>query len=258
MENGINKQLDPALYTLITGASAGLGRAAAVRLSRQQRLILHGRNLERLEETRRMCESPERHIIWVFDLKQVSELAASLAPLLTSEGRGVDAFVHCAGIVTVLPMRSVDHRVARDIMDVNFFSAVEIINLLLKKKINGRHLASILFVSSIWSRFGARAHSAYCASKAALDGLMRALAVELAPAVRVNSILPGAIETSMAARAFDDPAILDKLKRDYPMGLGQPEDIADTIEFILSAKARWLTGQEIVVDGGRTVNMSLK
>jgi NAD(P)-dependent dehydrogenase (short-subunit alcohol dehydrogenase family) len=258
MENETNKRAEPTLYTLITGASAGLGRAIAVRLSQERRLILHGRDPVRLEETRRLCNAADAHVTWVFDLEQVSELAASLGPLLAGSGRAVSAFVHCAGMVTVLPMRSLDYRAAQKIMNVNFLSAVEITNLLLKKKTNGPHLGNILFVSSIWSQFGARAHSAYCASKAALDGLMRALAVELAPAVRVNSILPGAIETSMAARAFDDPVILDRLRQDYPMGLGRPEDIADSIEFILSAKARWLTGQQVVVDGGRTVNMSLK
>jgi NAD(P)-dependent dehydrogenase (short-subunit alcohol dehydrogenase family) len=191
-------------------------------------------------------------------MKNPGELADSLTPLLAASGRSVQAFVHCAGMVTVLPMRSVDYRIAQEIMNVNFFSAAEIVHLLLKKKVNNHRLTNILFISSIWSRYGARAHGAYCASKAALDGLMRALAVELAPAIRVNSILPGAIRTSMAAQGFDDPAILEKLERDYPMGTGLPEDIADAIEFALSGKARWLTGHEFVVDGGRTVNMSLK
>jgi NAD(P)-dependent dehydrogenase (short-subunit alcohol dehydrogenase family) len=250
--------MDPAPHTLVTGASSGLGRSAAVRLSGERNLILHGRDPERLEETRRMCVNPERHTVWSFDLKNPGELAGSLTPLLAESGRAVDGFVHCAGMVTVLPMRSVDYRAAQEIMNVNFFSAAEIVHLLLKKKINNQRLTNILFVSSIWSRFGARGHSAYCASKAALDGLMRALAVELAPAIRVNSILPGAIRTSMAAQGFDDPAIVEKLERDYPMGTGQPEDIADAIEFVLSGKARWLTGQEFVIDGGRTVNMSLK
>jgi NAD(P)-dependent dehydrogenase (short-subunit alcohol dehydrogenase family) len=250
--------MDPALYTLVTGASSGLGRCAAVRLSGEHNLILHGRSPDRLAETLAMCHHPERHIVWPFDLKSPGELAASLAGLLAGSGRAVEAFVHCAGMVTVLPMRSVDYRTAQEIMNVNFFSAAEIVHLLLKKKVNNQRLTNILFISSIWSRFGARGHSAYCASKAALDGLMRALAVELAPAVRVNSILPGAIRTSMAAEGFDDPSIVETLQRDYPMGTGLPEDIADAIECVLSGKARWLTGQEIVVDGGRTVNMSLK
>lgn len=250
--------MNPALYTLITGASSGLGRAAALRLSSQRNLILHGRDRARLDDTRQACKEPERHVVWPFDLKNVGELASSLSPLLAESGRAVEGFVHCAGMVTVLPMRSVDHRVAQEIMNVNFFSAVEIIHLLLKKKVNSQQLANIVFISSIWSRFGARGHAAYCASKAALDGLMRALAVELAPAVRVNSILPGAIQTNMAAEGFSDPEIAARLERDYPMGVGRAGDIAGTIEFLLSADARWLTGQEIVMDGGRTVNMSLK
>jgi NAD(P)-dependent dehydrogenase (short-subunit alcohol dehydrogenase family) len=250
--------MDAALYTLVTGASSGLGRSSAVRLSRERNLILHGRSPQRLEETLGMCHHPERHIVWPFDLKNPGELADSLTPLLAGSGRSVEAFVHCAGMVTVLPMRSVDYLAAQEIMNVNFFSAAEIVRLLLRKKVNNQRLTNILFISSIWSRFGARGHSAYCASKAALDGLMRALAVELAPAIRVNSILPGAIQTPMAAGGFADPSIVEKLEQDYPMGIGRPDDIADAIEFVLSGKARWLTGQEIVIDGGRTVNMSLK
>lgn len=250
--------MDPVSATLITGTSSGLGRASALRLSRERTLILHGRNLDRLEETRRQCHDPERHIIWPFDLKNIDNLSDALARLLLERTLSVEAFVHCAGMVTVLPARSTDHRVAQEIMTVNFLSAVEIINTLLKKKINSGGLSSIVFISSIWARFGTRGHSAYCASKAALDGYMRALAVELAPATRVNSILPGAIQTPMAEDGFADPAIVEKLRQDYPLGTGRVDDIASAVEFVLSDGARWLTGQEIVLDGGRTINASLK
>ena len=250
--------MDHASATLITGASSGLGRASALRLSGERSLILHGRNLDRLEETRHQCHDPERHVLWPFDLKNISNLSAALADLLVERTLTVEAFVHCAGMVTILPARSIDHRIAHEIMTVNFLSAVEIINTLLKKKINPNGLSNIVFVSSIWARFGARGHSAYCASKSALDGFMRALAVELAPATRVNSILPGAIQTSMAERGFADPAIVEKLRQDYPLGTGRADDIASAVEFVLSAGARWLTGQEIVIDGGRTINASLK
>ena len=112
-------------YTLLTGASSGLGRSAAVRLSQGRSLILHGRNPERLHETLGMCAHPERHLVWPFDLQNPGELAASLTPLLADAGRCAEAFVHCAGMVTVLPMRSVDYRAAQQIMNVNFFSAAE-------------------------------------------------------------------------------------------------------------------------------------
>jgi NAD(P)-dependent dehydrogenase (short-subunit alcohol dehydrogenase family) len=250
--------MEPALATLITGASSGIGRSAAARLSRGRVLILHGRNVERLEETRRLCENPTAHLLWPFELASVGDIAASLASLLAESGALVEAFVHCAGAATVLPMKGLDYRAMRAALDVNFCSAAEIVHTLLKKKINQQRLANIVFVSSIFSPFGARGHAAYCASKAALDGLMRALAVELAPAVRVNSVLPGAVRTAMAADGFADPEIAAKLERDYPLGVGRPEDVADALEFLLSPQSRWLTGQQVVVDGGRTVNMSLK
>jgi NAD(P)-dependent dehydrogenase (short-subunit alcohol dehydrogenase family) len=245
-------------FTLITGASSGLGRAAAIRLSTHRRLLLNGRDQHRLEETRALCSSPEDHVVWAFDLVDTQAISASLSPLLLQATRTIDAFVHCAGQVRVLPARSLEPSILQQVMAINFFSAAEILRLLLKRNINHGDLKTVLFISSIWSSFGARGHSAYCATKAALDGFMRSLAVELAPAIRVNSIQPGAIQTRMAENTFADPAILEKFIHDYPLGLGNAEDIADMIEFLLSDRARWITGQNIVVDGGRTINMSLK
>jgi NAD(P)-dependent dehydrogenase (short-subunit alcohol dehydrogenase family) len=243
--------------TLITGASSGIGRAIAMRLSPHRPLLLHGRDAQRLEETRSLCHDPERHALWPCDFADPANIAPSLIPLLDPH-RHIDAFVHCAGFATVLPARSVDHRTALAALNVNFLSAVETMNVLLKKKVNAQQLSSVVFISSIYSRTGARAHSAYSASKAALDGWMRSLAVEFAPTIRVNSILPGAIATPIAAESLEDPQIAENLRRDYPLGIGRPEDVAATVEFLLSGNARWITGQEFVVDGGRTVNMSLK
>ena len=246
-------------FTLITGASSGIGRATAVRLSGERALILHGRDIARLEQTRGLCAQAGRHVLWPFDLSNTSGISDSLANLISiSGGGGVEVFVHCAGTVGLLPMRSTDFMAMQAVMNVNFLSAASIVHLLLKKKINaGGSLANIVFISSIFSSFGARGHAAYCASKAALDGLMRALAVELAPAIRVNSILPGAVPSPMAAEAFSDPSIAAKLQKDYPLGTGQTADIAGAVEFLLSSNSRWMTGQQLTVDGGRTANMSM-
>lgn len=244
-------------YTLVTGASSGIGKAIAVHLSKERKIILGGRNLARLEETRQECVEPTKHIIWPYDLKYVDNLAESLKNILEENQGGIIDFVHCAGMVTVLPMRTLSHKYFQEIMAVNFFSAAEIITVLLKKKINKHMLRSIIFISSIWSKFGAKGHSAYCASKGALDALMKALSLELAPEVRVNSILPGAIKTNMA-KGLNDLQICNNLERDYPLGIGSVDDIAHMVEFLLSDKAKWITGQQIIIDGGRTVNMSLK
>jgi NAD(P)-dependent dehydrogenase (short-subunit alcohol dehydrogenase family) len=188
----------------------------------------------------------------------VATVAGRLAEFLAKQAGGVDGLVHCAGVVHVLPVRSASLEVIQESLNVNYVAAQQIIAALVKARINGAPLKSVVLISSIWGRYGARGHSLYCASKAALDGMMRALALELAPKVRVNSILPGAVRTLMAEGGLSDPEIAEKLQRDYPLGLGRPEDVAAAVEFLISDEARWITGQEFIVDGGRTINMSLK
>ena len=89
--------------------------------------------------------------------------------------------------------------------------------------------------------------------------MVRALAVELAPDVRINSVLPGAVQTPMAEAALADPVIAEQIRRTYPLGIGQPGDIAAAVEFFaVKRRPLLITGQSFVVDGGRTVNMSHK
>ncbi len=247
---------DPS-YTLITGASSGIGRAIAVRQSEHAPLILHGRDAERLQETRRLCKG-DGHLIWSYDLKRVEFLTGSLVRFIQENQITVRGFVHSAGMVTILPSRSIGHAAVDDIFRVNFVSAVEIVSVLLKKRVNPDKPRSFVFISSIWSRYGARGYGLYCASKAALDGYMRALAVELAPETRVNSLLLGAVNTPMARAGMADPEILANVENQYPLGVGRPDDAASAAAYLLSDEARWITGQQFVVDGGRTANMSLK
>lgn len=244
-------------FTLITGASSGIGRALAVKLSSERKLILHGRSEERLEETRQLC-SDTGHLLWSWDLKHAAGLSDGLAIWMAEHQAQVECFIHCAGMVTILPARSINHAVAQEILTVNFTSAMEIIAALLRKRVNQQSLRNVLFMSSIWSRFGARGYSLYCASKGALDSAMRALAVELAPNVRVNSLALGAINTPMAETGFLDPVIVANLAKQYPLGTGSTDDPAEAAAFLISDQARWITGQQIFVDGGRTANMSLK
>jgi len=247
-----------ASCTLVTGASSGIGRAVAQRLASSRRLILHGRDIERLEETRSSCAQSETHLLWVQDFRDPATIVPTLEHLIEREHAAVDGFVHCAGIVHVLPARSTELDAVFESLNVNYVVAQQIIATLLKKRVNPGRLRGIVVISSIWSQFGARGHSVYCASKAALDGMVRALALELAPDVRVNSVLPGAVRTPMAQTALADLAISEQLLRTYPLGLGVPSDIAAAVQFLMSEEARWITGQQLVVDGGRTVNMSNK
>lgn len=241
---------------LITGASSGIGREMAIALSSHYRLLLAGRDSARLEETRQSCASPETHIAWCHDLDDVEGIAKSLTELLVAHESCVEGFVHCAGMLSVLPLRSVSPVHAQQVMNTNVLSALEITRLLMRKDVNRKRLRSIVFISSVAAEFGAKGFSAYSASKAALDALMRSLAVELAPEVRANSVLPGAVRTPMTEAMFDDPETAGRLLRDYPLGVGHPSDVINAVEFLLSDKARWITGQQLVVDGGRTANIS--
>jgi NAD(P)-dependent dehydrogenase (short-subunit alcohol dehydrogenase family) len=244
------------LCTLVTGASSGIGRETAIRLSAAGPLLLHGRDHARLEETRRLCVEPERHRLWENDLSQVEQIEAGLTAVLASNQLHIVNFVHCAGALHIGPLRLLERAGINASMNVNFLSAVEITRLLARKKINEKALRGIVFVSSNVSQFGAKGFSIYCASKSALDGYMRALAVELAPAVRVNSVLPGAVRTAMTEHMFTDADVIQRMAKEYPLGLGEQADIASAIEFLLSDGARWITGQQLVVDGGRTINIT--
>ena len=135
------------------------------------------------------------------------------------------------------------------LFNVNLFSAMEIIRPLTQKKVNQGALRSITFISSIATRVGASGYSVYAASKGAVNAMSISLAVELAPTVRVNAVLPGIVETQMTKEYFTNPDFVAF----YPLGLGYPEDMADAVEFLSSDRARWITGQELVVDGGRSV-----
>jgi NAD(P)-dependent dehydrogenase (short-subunit alcohol dehydrogenase family) len=248
--------MDPSKVTLITGASSGSGRRIAVHLSQSRRLILHGRDCARLLETRALCARPAEHLMWDFDLRDGDGIEGSLEPLLRGNHLAIESFVHSAGTLKIQPLRLLDRSSAREIIDVNFMAALEILRLLVRQKINAKHLRGVVLISSTASRFGARGFSAYCASKGALDAFMRAAAVELAPRVRVNSVLPGATRSEMTAAMLSDPELRDRMQADYPLGIGDPDDVAWAVEFLLSDKSRWITGQEFVVDGGRTVNIT--
>jgi NAD(P)-dependent dehydrogenase (short-subunit alcohol dehydrogenase family) len=248
--------VDPSKITLITGASSGVGRQIAIHLSRSRRLILHGRDSARLLETRELCERPAEHVTWNLDLRDGAAIESSLLPLMRDQALAIESFVHSAGALKIEPLRLIDRDSARETMDVNFMAAVEILRLLIRQKINGKHLRGVVFISSTASRFGARGFGVYCASKGALDAFMRAAAVELAPQVRVNSVLPGATRSAMTAAMLEDTELKERMESHYPLGIGDPDDVACAVEYLLSDKARWITGQELVVDGGRTVNIT--
>ena len=240
---------------LITGASSGMGREMAVRFSEQYKVIVNGRNLERLQETISQCNNTNDHSIWQYDLSNIDGLEESLSSFLKSEGITVNYYVHCAGMMKNYPIKMVNVELLQQTFNTNVFSAELITKLLVNKKLNNNSLKSIVYISSNISGFGAKAHSVYGASKGAVDAMMKSLAMELAP-IRVNSVLPGAVRTALTEHIFEDEELINRMAETYPLGLGSTTDIYGAVKFLLSEEARWITGQQITVDGGRTVNIT--
>ena len=238
-------------YTLVTGAASGFGRSIAQKLAPSRKLILADINAEKLEVVRNACEGPERHLSWVRDLSCLEGIGEELASFLMGRGICVEHFIHSAGIFGIQFVRANEMSFVRRLFNINVFSAMEIIRPLTQKRVNKGTLRSITLISAIGSRIGGKGYYVYAASKGAMNAMCLNLAVELAPGVRVNAILPGTIETEMSKGYFADPDFVVSVQAVHPLGFGQPEDVANAVEFFVSDRARWITGQELAVDGGR-------
>lgn len=230
-------------YTLISGASSSIGSAIARRLSGARSLILHGRDAARLSQLRDECGGGQ-HLIWTHDLTDIEGIAGALGELPMPDSALVEGFVHCAGALLLGAFRLVRPEQERALFAVNVFSAIELVRVLRRQKPNHGALAQVVFISSAASLVGEKGNALYTATKGALDAYMKSAAIELAPKCRVNSILPGMVEGGMSA------GLVEAAQANYPLGIGRPDDIASAAEFLLSERAQWITGQQILVDGG--------
>ena len=243
-------------YILVTGSSSGIGPCIAKSLSKNYNVIVHGRDLEKINNVINGCENSNQQHAFIADLQKYEDLELVLSEFIIEKNIEITGFVHCAGFMNMLPAKMTSASVIQKTFSTNLFSAAIIVKVLLQGKVNAGSLKHVIFISSNISNFGAKAFSLYSASKAGIDGLMRSLAIELAPRVRVNSVLPGAIHTPMTKAIFQDVEKAKSMLSNYPLGEGFPLDISNMVEFLLSEKSKWITGQQFTVDGGRTIDIS--
>lgn len=236
---------------LITGASSGIGRAVAkMAASMGATCVINGRDEGRLNETLQSMEGS--HSAFAGEL--APEFIASLVKNAVRERGAIGGFVHCAGIVKTLPFRSTEISDLREMMGVNL-EAFWLLTQAILKRGNFAQGLSVVGIGSIASERGAPGKTAYSASKGALISLIRALAAEYArQKFRFNSITLSFVRTPMfdAARAlYEDEEKFNKaLLSPYPLGVGEPEDVAAAAAYLLSDAARWVTGSVFSIDGG--------
>ena len=235
---------------LVTGASSGIGRATAVLCAGMGAKVLSvGRNEQRLSETLAML-SGEGHSLFALDLNDEPTVDEAVLRFPT-----VDGIANCAGVAKMMPFQFVDKQEMETVFSANFFSPVMLVNKLLKAK-KLQKGGSVVFVSSIdGPRTVHAGNSVYAASKSALVGMARNMAVDLmGKKIRVNCVLPGTTDTAMIRTENVTDEMLEETAKALPMKrFARPDEIASVIVFLLSEASSYMTGTEIVVDGGSSI-----
>ena len=235
---------------LITGASSGIGEATAIACDQQgARLLLLGRDKERLSGTLKKLSEGNHHILAI-DLTDFEALAEQL-PVFLKDVKSIDGMVHAAGITSTYPFKLFKPEQLENILKVNVQTAFYLTKLVLSKL--NKQGSSLVFISSIMANVGETAKTMYAMSKGAISAGARSLAVEYASRnVRVNTIAPGIVNTPMTLNATykTNANLLAKTLARYPLGFGEPEDVAYSCVYLLSDASKWITGTEIVIDGG--------
>ncbi len=243
-------------HFVVTGASSGLGRQTCITLSQLgARLSLIARNEEQLKQTISLMEGTG-HAFFPFDVTNIEAIERLIKTIVANNGK-INGLVHAAGIGTIKPLSMTKYDFIKNMMDIHFFSFVEFMRIIGKKKYSDAG-ASVVAVSSGATFSSDKGKVAYVATKGALDRVVKPMAIELGESrrFRVNTINPGWIKTNMYyeyIEEFGQQRLEEDLAGSF-LGASEPVDVANTIAFLLSDASRMITGQNIVIDGGWTIH----
>ncbi len=236
---------------LVTGASSGIGRETAVLLSQlKARVVLTARNEERLSTTLATLHN-DGHRAEPFDLSRTDEIPKWVQGIAAQAGP-LHGIVHAAGKQASVPIRFVTDQKVDDLVRTNLYSAIMLARGFSQKNCHAPG-GGLVFLSSIMALASKPAISVYSATKSALVGLTKSLALELAPQnLRVNCVAPAFVETKMLEelRAVLTDEQMEALRSSHPLGFGTPRDVANAVAFLLAETGRWITGSTLVLDGG--------
>lgn len=236
---------------VITGAGSGIGQETAVVASNLgATVVMLDYSSDGMYETlSRMKEG--NHSCIDIDLSKIDDIADKVKDIIAKNGP-INGLVHCAGISSRKPLNMLKRDGFNKLMDVNFYSFVELVKHFTKKG-NFIEGGSIVVMSSISSIRGYKAKTEYCVSKASVDAFVRCMALELAPKrIRINSVMAAEVLTPLALKARELTQLAGGSEFNALLGPSEPYEVANTISFLLSDATRTITGTSILIDGGAT------
>ncbi|MEI9910881.1 MAG: SDR family oxidoreductase [Bacteroidota bacterium] len=238
---------------IVTGGGSGIGLAIAEKFTQDKiETVIVGRDEEKLKKATSQL-GPLCHPM-ICDVSNLASIPALIEQVMSKFGQ-IDILVNNAGINMKKDFTEVTDEEFQQVITTNLCSVFAISREVVKEMLK-KGSGSIINISSMAAQYGLPKVIAYSASKTAIDGMTRAMAVELSPkGIRINAIAPGFIETAMTAKALNsDPERKQKVFGRTPMGyMGKPDDIGEAALFLASDAARYITGVVLPVDGGNSV-----
>lgn len=211
-----------------------------------------GRDQARLNETLSQLSAGEDHIEISCDLTNMDQIAARVKEIVERVGK-IDGFIHAAGISTTLPSGMISGQNLDQYFRTNVYSGILLAKEMARKRYISPSGASFIFIGSVMGILGAKGKTLYGMSKGALIAASKSLSLELAgKKIRVNCVSPGVVESPMSNNSIysQDPEYQKRVEAMHPLGMGNPEDVANACIFLLSDESKWITGINLIVDGG--------
>jgi NAD(P)-dependent dehydrogenase (short-subunit alcohol dehydrogenase family) len=216
------------------------------------KVILFGRNEKRLADTLQLMNSPLDHLLVAVDLIEFEKLDEIIREIVRKLGK-ISGLINCAGISATLPISASTPKKMEHFFNTNVAGSLNLTKKVINKSNFSESGGSVIFMSSVMAEVGESGKTIYSMTKGAILAASRSMAIELAPRkIRVNCISPAVVESPMSKSAVysKDDDSLARIRNLHPLGFGKPEDVANAAIFLLSDAAKWITGTNLIVDGG--------